>query len=1264
MILGKNLLGGMYMRVIKTWKKAVAYTLVTSFAIGSISIAKLGAYQVDAEDSWVDTGLIQNGDFEDSWDLSAWNQSDIYWSNDFKGSISVTDSGESSRYLNCGGDTDVIVTADLMQTVSLSKGDYRLTLDYCGDAKDSGLKIYAGDKEAAVWPSEGWSWKEAETYVDFSVSEDSDIALGLKGDIGNETWIKIDNIRLLNKETSNTDDKNKEGQDTNENTDTNEENGSVSGEAGNEGDAEIDKSGNEGDGEIDKPGNDNAGTNDKENIEGNKTVEEYDWKETTLLINGDFETKDLTGWSAEIDSSVDSGITVENNQWAANNISTYFNYWSNDKDVNLNISQVIKNLPAGRYKLVFQQEGANGCSGLAIECDGTKINLEATSGWDNWNEQEVIFTVSEKKDVLIKISGTIEENYWGKFDNFKLYSDGELSNVTEEKEEEEKEKEPDTAEDSEVMVKKNDKIAKNSEFITGFDLSSYASLKDSGVKYYDFDGNELNDQEFFNFLFSDCDVNYVRIKIWNDPYDANGNCYGGGNNDLATAVKIGKLASNAGMKVLIDFHYSDFWADPGKQMVPKQWAGYSVAEKEKAIYDYTKASLITLKNSGVNVGMVQVGNETNGYICGETNWDNIVRLFSAGSKAVREVCPDALVALHFANPETSGRYEGYAKKLADNNVDYDVFATSYYPYFHGTVSNLKNVLSNVASTYQKRVMVAETQYAYTLEEYDGNTNSRTEGDANTYYYSVSTQGQVDLISDVADCITSCGTLKDGTMAGIGLFYWEPAWLPVSVIEKDDPDYEKKVASNREKWQQYGSGWATSYAGEYQEDAKTWWGGDVIENEALFDAYGHPLVSLKAFHYLRTGAKAPLKVSSVEKVDEQIIELNQNYTLPTGLKVTYNDNTTRNVTVSWDDKTSVNTKKSGRYEVTGTFTVEEETENKEKVNSSYIVKTYITVEKENLLVNPKFEESPMGKGWTVERISGFNNEQDGAVKTDESNARSGKNVLHFWSDKDFSLDGYQTITLGKGVYSFGAKVQGEMKKDEEVDQVRAYYIINGERSDGDNVSLKGWRNWVDVKTSDFTVKEDNTEVRLGVIVKGTSGSWGNFDDFYLNKIGEYVEEKTAAPAEVKDTKKPEINDENVKKDGNADKDATDIDKEKKSSDVLVASVLTEGNTVNNTYEIIQKKAKTNFESKEKKTKDIITKDSKKDDTIVKADKTENVTESEEDRSETEETKNVSNTVETERIKGERKPVIPIALGGFAVFGLAIFGGIIFLTKKRK
>ena len=146
----------------------------------------------------------------------------------------------------------------------------------------------------------------------------------------------------------------------------------------------------------------------------------------------------------------------------------------------------------------------------------------------------------------------------------------------------------------------------------------------------------------------------------------------------------------------MDFHYSDFWADPGKQQVPKAWSGFTLDEKVAAVEQYTSESLKTLLAAGVDVGMVQIGNETTNGICGETSWANMAKIFSAGSKAVRDINKNILVAIHFTNPERSGNYARFAGYLDTYKVDYDVFASSYYPVWHGSTDNLTSVLKNVA----------------------------------------------------------------------------------------------------------------------------------------------------------------------------------------------------------------------------------------------------------------------------------------------------------------------------------------------------------------------------------------------------------------------------------------------------------------------------------------------------------------------------------------------------------------------------------------
>lgn len=389
-----------------------------------------------------------------------------------------------------------------------------------------------------------------------------------------------------------------------------------------------------------------------------------------------------------------------------------------------------------------------------------------------------------------------------------------------------------------------DKIEGLSEnMIRGVDVSSIISLEDSGVSFYDFHGNK---KDIFKVL-SDSNVNYIRVRIWNDPYNADGKGYGGGNNDVKKAIEIGKRATRYGMRLLVDFHYSDFWADPAKQKAPKAWQLYTVNEKEKAIYDFTKTTLQRMKDEGVDIGMVQVGNETGYGFCGCKTWtdegyeevtfDKIAQLMNAGSRAIREIDPNILVVVH--NTEPQNGYEWISKDYNTYKVDYDVFASSYYPSIHGTMENLTYQLNHVAETYNKKVMVAETQYPYTVEDGDDFSNTLSDN-KNTPNYPISIQGQAKHVRDVFQAVKNVGD------KGLGVFYWEPAWIPVGT----------SYATNLPLWEKYGSGWASSYSSEYDpEDAGKWYGGSAVDNQALFDFKGNPLDSLNVFKYIYTGSVA-------------------------------------------------------------------------------------------------------------------------------------------------------------------------------------------------------------------------------------------------------------------------------------------------------------------------------------------------------------------------------------------------------------------------
>lgn len=368
------------------------------------------------------------------------------------------------------------------------------------------------------------------------------------------------------------------------------------------------------------------------------------------------------------------------------------------------------------------------------------------------------------------------------------------------------------------------------DFICGADISSLIALEESGCRFYGFDGKE---QDIFLTL-AQSGINYIRVRVWNNPFDANGNGYGGGNCDAQKAAQLGSRAAKYGIKLLVDFHYSDFWCDPASQKAPKAWRGMNLSQKQDALYGFTRDSLNTIISAGAQVGMVQIGNETVSGMCGETSWDAIAALMNSGSRAVRDIDRNISVALHFTNPEKSGHYSYIAQQLAQRSVDYDIFATSYYPYWHGTTDNLTGVLNDISRTYSKKIIIAETSYPYTLD--NGDMHSNVIGtDASGLSYPVSVQGQADAVRDVAAAVAAIGS------AGLGVFYWEPAWLPVPASDWN---------GQSSLWEKYGAGWASSYSSEYDPDnAGKWYGGSAWDNQAMFDSTGHPLESLLVFAYI-------------------------------------------------------------------------------------------------------------------------------------------------------------------------------------------------------------------------------------------------------------------------------------------------------------------------------------------------------------------------------------------------------------------------------
>ena len=620
------------------------------------------------------------------------------------------------------------------------------------------------------------------------------------------------------------------------------------------------------------------------------------------------------------------------------------------------------------------------------------------------------------------------------------------------------------------------------DFIMGMDASCVPSLEASGVKYYDYNGEET---DVYKTLYNN-GINYIRVRVWNDPFDEKGNGYGGGNCDIENAIKVGKRATENHMKLLVNFHYSDFWADPAKQMVPKAWAKMDIDTKAKALYEYTKDCLQKLKNAGVDVGMVQIGNETNGKMCGEKIWMNIVfKLMASGSKAVREVLPNALIAVHFANPEKVTNYADYASKLAYYNLDYDVFASSYYPYWHGTLENLTEVLNNVANTYNKKVMVAEVSYAYTAEDSDFYGNTIGEGGGVTKNYPYTVQGQANCVRDVIDTVAK---MKNG----IGVFYWEGTWISVG-----GASYEENLAI----WEKHGSGWASSYAGDYDpDDAGQWYGGNAVDNQAFFDKYGKPLESLKVFGLVREGNVVENKANALEDTN-LVIDLNGQILLPEKINAVMLDNSKQEVEVEWTQMAKVE-----GYETLPYGPIDFDAMKNDGVQKYDIIGTaggmtahcYVSMVEYNFLQNYSFEEGE--KGWVATPIGAMDE-----LKAEEKSTDSltGLWHYHFWSQAtnsvEFTLE-QTVIDLPTGKYKYTISIMGG---DGGNTNIYSYVKINGEIVKTSPLELGGYNVWNTAVIGDIDY-QNGDEIVVGIYVQcegAGNGAWGKIDDALLNSMKE-------------------------------------------------------------------------------------------------------------------------------------------------------------------
>lgn len=348
--------------------------------------------------------------------------------------------------------------------------------------------------------------------------------------------------------------------------------------------------------------------------------------------------------------------------------------------------------------------------------------------------------------------------------------------------------------------------------VLGADVSSLKKSEDFGGQYFEDPaapakpGRTVSNPSALNIL-ANHGLNFVRLRVWVNPAD--------GYHDTNRLFEMARRAKDAGLQVLVDLHYSDSWADPGKQFKPAAWANYNFEQLRQAVYDHTAQVCRGLRAVRAAPEMIQLGNELNsgmlwpdGHTWNPPNWDNLAQLLNAGAKAMRDCSPKTRIMLHLANGGDNGLYRWWFDNITSRNVDFDVIGASYYGFWHGSLGDLQANLNDVAARYNKDVVVAETAYPFVLADDDGWGNIIGLPNQLVAGYPATPAGQAANQRDVLSIVRA---VPNGR--GLGAFYWDATWTGVP-----------------------GNGWDPT-------DPTT---GNAWENQALFDFNGFPTPAMDVY----------------------------------------------------------------------------------------------------------------------------------------------------------------------------------------------------------------------------------------------------------------------------------------------------------------------------------------------------------------------------------------------------------------------------------
>ena len=485
------------------------------------------------------------------------------------------------------------------------------------------------------------------------------------------------------------------------------------------------------------------------------------------------------------------------------------------------------------------------------------------------------------------------------------------------------------------------------------------------------------------------------------------------------------------MKVLVDFHYSDFWVDPGQQKKPDAWKNDSGDKLVDDVYAYTAKVMQDFNAQGVTPDMVQVGNElNNGMLWPEAQLteDNpngykfLAKLLNAGLQAVHDNDKDNKVKtmIHLAGVDVNLYHTFFDNLIVKNKVnDFDIIGMSFYPFWHGTMDDLKNTMNDVSAKYNKDVIAVETAFGYTLEDADFEKNNFGTNEEKVSGYKATVQGQATGLRDVMATVASVNDNR-----GLGIFYWAPDW----------------VINEKVGWKSNG-------------------GGNGWDNLTLFDTKGNALESMDTFNLVSDPNNQYIEpqVTTINTVDVKDVSLYSNVDLPQTVGVVYSNDAVKNMSVKWDVAKPIFAK-PGNYTISGTV---------EGLAQKAIANIEVK-NKMNLVLNGNFENETLN-GWDIVGDSSAIN-----LAWNQGDVRD-KCAMHYWNNKPFNVIIKQKLKgLSDGKYTLSCWTQGNGLAS----KYQLFVKQNGVEMTTD-IKDDGWNRWHQTSIKNIEVK--NGEVEIGFIL---------------------------------------------------------------------------------------------------------------------------------------------------------------------------------------